>query len=192
MLSFNYDIIARPTHTAREFADPTVSSGLIKPSATEASDSFHASMKELSKTINPSKIFYLQISDGARILDPQRFQADAAAQGMPPLYLWSNKHRPLPYSRSEWRGYLPVLDVIKAVLRTGWRGVWSYEVFFEEDQAKEDPDVPDRWTKEAWVCHQKIMDALSESCIWIKGVSCTLLSNFDFCEYVWPGWSWDG
>lgn len=29
---------------------------------------------------------------------------------------------------SSYGGFLPVMDVIKAVLKTGWNGPWSYEV----------------------------------------------------------------
>lgn len=53
------------------------------------------------------------------------------------LYAWSDSWRPLPFHKQvrpdaeEIReGILPVLDVCRAVLRTGWRGPWSYEVCF--------------------------------------------------------------
>jgi hypothetical protein len=56
--------------------------------------------------------------------------------GIHPLYAWSNSLRPLPREgfakdeeqQSKRGGYLPVLDVCEAVLKTGWRGPWSYEV----------------------------------------------------------------
>lgn len=59
-------------------------------------------------------------------------------------------------------GYLPVLDVIRAVLKTGWRGPWSYEVFFEESMARDDVGVPRFWTCAAKKCHQRIVDALKK------------------------------
>jgi len=62
----------------------------------------------------------------------------------------------LPYSK-EWDSYLPVNDVVEAVLKTGWRGAWSYEVFFEKELGRDDPTVPERWTKEAAKCHEEIL-----------------------------------
>jgi hypothetical protein len=57
------------------------------------------------------------------------------APGVDALYAWSDAWRPLPAAgfslgdaAAQHGGYLPVLDVLAAVLRTGWRGLWSYEV----------------------------------------------------------------
>ena len=69
-------------------------------------------------------------------MTPDALRKTAAEQGINPLYAWSNAWRPLPYmdevypreDKESWGGYLPVLDVCDAVLRTGWRGPWSYEV----------------------------------------------------------------
>ncbi|KZT38243.1 xylose isomerase-like protein [Sistotremastrum suecicum HHB10207 ss-3] len=137
---------------AREYADPTASMGL-----SSKSSKFHESLEELSLTIKPAQIFYFQISDGSRV-DPDELHSDAEKAGIPPLYEWSNKWRPLPYGPPERKGYLPVVDVVEAVLRTGWRGPWSYEVFYAADQAKDDPDVPAKWTQEAQECHKKLLD----------------------------------
>jgi hypothetical protein len=67
-------------------------------------------------------------------------QTDNATTGKPgvhPLYQWSNEWRPLPAEgfdkddiAAQHGGYLPVLAVCEAVLKTGWRGPWSYEVRF--------------------------------------------------------------
>lgn len=34
------------------------------------------------------------------------------------------------------------------------------QVFFEEEQAKDDPEVPKRWTHEAMRCHAKLIAEL--------------------------------
>lgn len=119
--------------------------------------SFKASLEDLSRTIPSSKIFCLQISDGAHIELGNTIK-QAQDNGIHLLYMWSNKHRPLPSSK--WGDYLPVNDIIEAVLKTGWRGPWSYEVFFEQDMAQDDPTVPERWTKEAADCHEKIIQEM--------------------------------
>jgi len=142
-------------YSAREYADPTSPSGL-----SSSADSLPSSLQELTTTIPPSKIFYFQISDGARV-DPIQLKKEAEEGGIRPLYLWSNKYRPLPYAKKEWKGYLPVVDVIDAVLKTGWKGPWSYEVFFAEDMSRDDPEVPSRWTKEAAECHGVILRELA-------------------------------
>ena len=95
-----------------------------------------SSLRALAATVPPEKIFYFQISDGSRKVAPDALRKSAEEQGISPLYAWSNAWRPLPYmdqvcpmdDSERWGGYLPVLDVCDAVLRTGWRGPWSYEV----------------------------------------------------------------
>ena len=59
-------------------------------------------------------------------------------------------------------GYLPVLDVISAVLTTGWHGPWSYEVFYEESMGRVDIDVPQFWTKAAKKSHARIVEELKK------------------------------
>lgn len=126
-----------PYPTARAYADPTVANGLLQHSP-EGSAILHlaSSLKALATTLPPEKIFYLQISDGSRRVTPEALQKSAEEQGISPLYAWSNAWRPLPNMDTvcprgggmTWGGYLPVVDVCEAVLRTGWRGPWSYEV----------------------------------------------------------------
>ena len=83
--------------------------------------------------------------------------------------------------KESWGGYLPVADVCQAVLKTGWRGPWSYEVsvrcvgfthstmtsthaqvFYEEDMSKEDADVPAKWAKAAKEAHELLVKQLKE------------------------------
>ncbi len=182
---------------ARAYADPTSRNGLIQ-NPPEGSAVMHlaSSLKALATTVPPEKIFYFQISDGSRKVAPDELLKAAKDQGIAPLYAWSNAWRPLPYMDTvcprqdgkSWGGYLPVLDVCEAVLKTGWRGPWSYEVrmvsaqirvsmrptsgsdscsyisqvFYEEDMSKEDQDVPTRWTKAAQESHKTMLQKLQE------------------------------
>ncbi|KAF2084168.1 putative 3-dehydroshikimate dehydratase [Saccharata proteae CBS 121410] len=108
-----------------EWADPTTTSGLRDdvPSATELGQRFRNSLEELARTIPKEKIYLLQISDAYRPTKP--FDKDADADGLRPRGRWSHDFRPLPFDG----GYLPVAEVAKAVLQTGFRGPFSYEVF---------------------------------------------------------------
>jgi len=156
---------------ARAYADPTSPNGLFQhPSSGSALQMLSASLSALATTLPPSKIFYLQISDGSRGHNIEELQRSAKEQGISPLYAWSNAWRPLPFQdeiegREEnaagaYGGYLPVVDVCEAVLRTGWRGPWSFEVFYETDMARDDPEVPRRWTRSAKASYDRIVEKL--------------------------------
>lgn len=179
--------------TARTYADPTSHNGLLQHIPGESAlTTLSASLSALSRTIPPSKIFYFQISDGARRHSVDELRASAAKQGISPLYAWSNAWRPLPFQdeiegregneAGAYCGYLPVVDVCDAVLKTGWRGPWSFEVrprcrcancarsgvedlaqvFYEADMSRDDPEVPRRWTRSAKASFDMIVEKLQE------------------------------
>jgi sugar phosphate isomerase/epimerase len=107
-----------------EWADPRTSSGLLEDVGKEELEKrFNKSLDELARTIPKEKIYLLQISDAYKV--PQPFSAERDESGLLPRGRWSHDFRPLPYNG----GYLPVADVAKAVLKTGFRGWFSYEVF---------------------------------------------------------------
>ncbi|KAL5498900.1 hypothetical protein ACEPAH_1418 [Sanghuangporus vaninii] len=148
-------------HRAREICLP----GVLKPSnAPPPSTSFSESLVELTRTLAPytDRIFYLQISDGSRV-DPHALAAEANEQGIHPLYAYSNSYRPLPFQKVSRPGFLPVLDVIRAILATGWRGPWSYESFYADSQKQDDPEVPIRSAREAMSSHAHILAELVAS-----------------------------
>jgi hypothetical protein len=76
--------------------------------------------KLLTAKVLPEKIF-LQISDAYKMDPPLDKEPDE--QGLRPKGRWSYNYRPLPYDR----GYLPVVEVTKAVPGTGFRGWFSIE-----------------------------------------------------------------
>ncbi|KAF2266319.1 xylose isomerase-like protein [Lojkania enalia] len=107
-----------------EWADPTTSSGLLEDVTKDQVDKrFQESLNSLSNTISKDKIYLLQISDAYRV--PFPFTKDRDSSGLCPRGRWSHAFRPLPYNG----GYLPVEDVVKAVLKTGFHSWFSYEVF---------------------------------------------------------------
>ena len=107
-----------------EWGDPRTASGLREDVPKDELDKrFQESLEELSTTVPKDKIYLLQISDAYKV--PQPFDAERDDAGLLPRGRWSHDFRPLPYNG----GYLPVIDVAKAVLNTGFRGWFSYEVF---------------------------------------------------------------
>lgn len=114
-----------------EYADPTTPSGLLSDGrdASQLQASWLASCQTLASTIPASKIFFLQISDAYRMDPPLEDKADS--NGMRPRARWSSAYRPLPY-----QGYLPCADFARAVLQTGFRGYFSYEVFDQGPDGK--------------------------------------------------------
>ncbi|MCJ1471365.1 hypothetical protein MMC13_000004 [Lambiella insularis] len=109
-----------------EWADPTTSSGKLEApnlSASQLEENFKRSLEELSKTIPPEMIYFLQISDAYKMDPPM--DKGVGKEGLRPRGRWSHDWRPLPFQG----GYLPVVEVVKAVLATGYRGWFSTEVF---------------------------------------------------------------
>jgi len=76
--------------------------------------------KQADSVPQPSDI--LQISDAykpSKPLDP------VVEDGLQPRGRWSHDYRPLPYDG----GFLPIVPMVDAVLKTGFRGWFSIEVF---------------------------------------------------------------
>jgi sugar phosphate isomerase/epimerase len=107
-----------------EWADPTTETGLDETCSTESLVmKFTKSLTDLTSTIPKDKIYLLQISDAYKL--KHAMSRDVDESGLRPRGRWSHDYRPLPFSG----GYLPVVQVTKAVLKTGFRGWFSYEVF---------------------------------------------------------------
>jgi sugar phosphate isomerase/epimerase len=135
-----------------EWADPTTDSGLREDLPREELDRrFKQSLEGLSNQIPREKIYLLQISDAYKVPSPLSTQADES--GLRPRGRWSHDFRPLPYNG----GYLPVADVARAVLKTGFRGWFSYEVFDGgPDGKRQDVDIL-AYAQAANTAHQRLM-----------------------------------
>lgn len=106
-----------------EWGDPTTKSGLIEDvSQDELRKRFEGSMNELATTVPADKIYLLQISDAYKVSPPLE---DKVINDLRPRGRWSHDYRPMPYDG----GYLPIEDVARAVLKTGFRGWFSMEIF---------------------------------------------------------------
>lgn len=143
-----------------EWGDPTTLSGMLEPppgggkTREEVEQRFAESMKELSETVPKEKIYLLQISDAYRLAAPM--SADVDGEGLRPRGRWSHDFRPAPFRG----GYLPVGEVVKAVLGTGFRGWLSYEVFDAGPDGRGREYEMDEFAREVFASHGKLMAAV--------------------------------
>ena len=134
-----------------EWADPTTASGMVEDGRTaeQVEHDWKLSCDRLSATVPADKIFLLQISDAYKPKQP--FSKEPDNNSMRPRARWSAAFRPLPFD-----GYLPVVDFTKAVLETGFRGWFSYEIFDGGPEGKgRDYDL-EPFAKTAMECQQKL------------------------------------
>lgn len=81
---------------------------------------------------------------------------EADESGLRPRGRWSHDFRPVPFDG----GYLPVVDVAKAVLRTGTRCWFSMEVFDGGADGKGGMKYDlEEFAKKAMGSHKKLIDA---------------------------------
>ncbi|OCK72886.1 xylose isomerase-like protein [Lepidopterella palustris CBS 459.81] len=100
-----------------EFGNPTTSSGTMATAT-------------LAAGVPPERIFILQISDVYRVDPP--LENRLGENGLRSRGRWSHNFRPLPYDG----GHLPVAEFTRAVLKTGFRGWISIEVFDRREAQK--------------------------------------------------------
>jgi len=143
-----------------EWADPTTKSGLLESEASRETmeKKYQESLKELSTTIPPEKIYILQISDAYKPkapLDPKPDESGLRLRGR-----WSSSLRPVPFNG----GYLPVTGFAKAVLQTGFRSWFSTEVFDggPTGQDHEWKDMP-AYTRKAMQSHERLLREAADS-----------------------------
>jgi sugar phosphate isomerase/epimerase len=125
-----------------ELADPTTDSGYAEgrqQSFPELKTRWKASLENLTRTVPPEKIFVLQISDAYKMSPPLKNEPNKPR----PKSQWSHDYRPLPGHG----GYLPVKEVLRAVLATGFDGYLSVEVF--DWKEKEGDDTMEAYTSTA-------------------------------------------
>lgn len=142
-----------------EWADPTTASGLVEdyPGGKEALESaFRSSLRELAATVPAEKIYFLQISDAYRPPEPLGTEVDG--QGLRPRGRWSHDFRPMPFDG----GYLPVVEVTRAVLGTGFRGWFSMEIFDGgRDGRGKEYDLSE-FARKAMESHRRLLDECAE------------------------------
>jgi sugar phosphate isomerase/epimerase len=140
-----------------EWGDPTTSSGRVKDASIEEQNrQFSESMNSLASTVPKEKIYLLQISDAKK---PEVPIENKRLDELWPRARWSHDYRPMPYDG----GYLPVEEVAKAVLRTGFRGWLSMEIFEGSPNGKATGDKT-KGMKEYARRAMQSMERLLQSC----------------------------
>lgn len=142
-----------------EWGDPTTESGLIESKGREDLEKrFKNSLEELSKVIPQEKIYLLQISDAYKPETP--LDPDPDETGLRPKGRWSMSLRPMPFDG----GYLPIVDVARAVLQTGFRGWFSMEIFDGGPQGTgRDWNDMRGFARKAMESHKCFLDAVTDS-----------------------------
>ncbi|KFA61440.1 hypothetical protein S40285_03453 [Stachybotrys chlorohalonatus IBT 40285] len=133
------------------FADPSRPGGV----AVNGEEEFRRSLKHLIDTVPMSSIPLLQVAD-AELMTPPIQQDHPWMDGcFHPKMAWSRNARLFPFEKP---GYLPVLPVIRAMVRAGWKGWVSLEVFSRTTESEGEGTIWDHanrawnsWTKLAAV-----------------------------------------
>lgn len=112
----------------KEYGDPLSPTGMIE----NADARFRESMKKMARTVDPAKIFYIQVVDGTRLSVPLDENHEFYVEGQKPRMSWSRNAR-LFVCEEERGGYLPALEVVRAITDEkeglGYKGWISMELF---------------------------------------------------------------
>ncbi|KAF7126222.1 hypothetical protein CNMCM5793_002717 [Aspergillus hiratsukae] len=139
---------------ARVYADPASPSG----KTPHAEADLQSSLSRLRATVDPKKVFYVQIVDGERLSAPLDQHHPFYVDGQPARMSWSRNARLFPFEEDRG-GYLPILDVARAFFDTGFEGWVSLELF---SRTLADPDLatPERHAVRGWRAWRKLVEVL--------------------------------
>lgn len=140
---------------SRVWGDPCSSTG--KTASADAD--LAASLGRLVQEVGVNKIFYLQISDAERLSSPLVRGHEFYNPEQPPHMSWSRNARLFPCEEDRG-GYLPVLDVTRAIVNgVGYRGWISMEIFSRYLHVA-DEDVPEQFAGRAMISYLKVREIL--------------------------------
>ncbi|SMR47015.1 unnamed protein product [Zymoseptoria tritici ST99CH_3D1] len=137
----------------RVYADPASPTG----KTVNADADMAATLQRLVSTVDVNKIFFVQVVDAQRLSSPlveghELYQPDQCAR-----MSWSRNCR-LFYGEDDRGAYLPIRDVLKALLvDLGYQGYLSAELF-NASLMKEDAEVPAEHARRAAESWQKIVE----------------------------------
>ncbi|CZR51818.1 related to dehydroshikimate dehydratase [Phialocephala subalpina] len=132
--------------TGKVYADPAAPSGKTPNAAAD----IQRSMEELVKKVDVKKVFYIQVVDAEKMRNPLVKGHAFFAEDQPARMSWSRNARLFAFEEG---GYLPVLDVTKAIIvGLKYKGWVSMELFSRtmSEAGKEVPLNHARRAREAW------------------------------------------
>ncbi|KIM82864.1 hypothetical protein PILCRDRAFT_820157 [Piloderma croceum F 1598] len=136
----------------RQYADPPLLSG-IRPLPFSVLTS---NLIALAQTIPADKLFFYQLADASRPLKPFESRPSRPAR-----MCWSRSSRLFPCEQ-ELGGFLPVLLLTQAVMKIGYQGWWSLEIFNTSLEEK-DEGCPRRHGVRGMKGLRKLWTAVEES-----------------------------
>lgn len=141
---------------ARVYGDPTVP-GCEQPNATEA---LLADCREMARTIDVNKIWYVQMSDAVRLDPPLSETHPWYRPEQKPWMQWSRNGRVFPLE-AENGGFMPAHEILRTVVfEMGFRGWISMEMF-HASMAEPTPGLPQKQGERAMRSWMRIIDKLS-------------------------------
>lgn len=136
----------------RVYADPASSTG----KTPNADRDFAESMQRLVSHVDVHKIFLVQMGDAARLRDPLVPGHFLYDEDKPARMSWS-RHCRLFYGEHSLGGYLPVKEIMMAVLvGLGYRGWVSYEIF-NHRLGLSDASIPDEMASRASLSYERML-----------------------------------
>ncbi|KAH7328778.1 xylose isomerase-like protein [Stachybotrys elegans] len=136
------------------YADPSIPDGKV----VGGIERFRRSLDDLVGTIPMSRIPFIQLADGERMTAPIGPDHEWMNDCLNAKMAWSRNARLFPF---EPKGYLPVLAIVKALVRAGWSGWVSMEVF-SRSTAQEGEETMKAHAKRAWRSWQKMATLIGD------------------------------
>ncbi len=139
----------------REWADPASPDGKV----ANADEILRKSLAKMKRTIDVNKIFFIQVVDAERLRNPLNSSHVFHVHGQPPRMSWSRNARLFPFEKG---GYLPVLDVLKALTDEdglNYKGWVSFELF-SRTMADPDETVPREHARRGMESWEKVVKAM--------------------------------
>jgi 4-hydroxyphenylpyruvate dioxygenase len=130
----------------RVYADPAAADG----KTPNAEEDMKRSLEEMVRRVDIKKVFYIQVVDAEKMRSPLVEGHAFYAKDQPARMSWSRNARLFAFEEG---GYLPVLDVTKAIIQgLGYKGWVSMELFSRtmNEPGGEVPKEHARRAREAW------------------------------------------
>lgn len=142
----------------REYGDPASPTGKVE----NAEVVFRESMRRMVREIDVKKVFYVQVVDAERMSRPLDKSHPFHVEGQKPRMNWSRNSR-LFICEEERGGYLPVVDVLKAICDEkeglGYKGWISMELF-NRSLLEEGEAVPKEHAERAMESWRRLVKAM--------------------------------